>query len=164
MSETAQNSAPDSYLPQSLGMMTRDLYRVFSQAIDSRVSRYGLAAHTCRYLALISDFGSMSPKELSAYLGVRSPTTLSALRILEEKRLIVRTRDPNDGRVSRYKLTAHGREVEALVRNCAIEVEEMVMKSLSDDQLKQFRLAIEQIQEALNAYSTIDRPAHVQPD
>lgn len=148
-SETDQ----ESYVPESLGLMARDLYRAMTQAIDARVARYGLAAHTCRYLALLHDFDGMTPKDLSAYLGVRSPTTLSALRTLEDKRLITRTRDADDGRKSRYKLTARGAEVEALVRNCAIEVEMIAIQQLSTAQLHQFRTVIALIRESLGDFS-----------
>lgn len=146
-------SSQDSYLHESLGLMARDLYRALTQAIDLRVARYGLAAHTCRYLALIHDFNGMTPKDLSAYLGVRSPTTLSALRTLEAKRLITKTRDADDARKSRYKLTVRGAEVEALVRECAMEVEAIAMRQLTSEQLGQFRSVIGVIRDSLGEFS-----------
>ncbi|WP_143075210.1 MarR family winged helix-turn-helix transcriptional regulator [Sphingobium sp. AP50] len=160
----AEQVDQESYLPESLGLMARDLYRALTQAIDARVARYGLAAHTCRYLALIHDFNGMTPKDLSTYLGVRSPTTLSALRTLEDKRLITRTRDADDGRKSRYKLTARGAEVEALVRESAVEVEMIAIRQLSPQQLKQFRSVIDLIRESLGDLSSSARISNFDQD
>lgn len=139
-----------TYLSTSLGLMARDLTRAINRALDERVGRFGLAAHTCRYLALMHDRDGITPKELSDFLNVRSPTTLSALRSLEEKRLIKRTRDISDGRKSIYRLTARGREVEALVRKSALEVEKVAIRKLSSEQVEQFRALVKLIRQSLD--------------
>ncbi|WP_324698851.1 MarR family winged helix-turn-helix transcriptional regulator [Novosphingobium sp. RL4] len=148
--ETPNSETEEDYLSTSMGLMARDLYRAINRAIDERVARFGLAAHTCRYLAIMHDRDGVTPKELSDYLSVRSPTTLAALRTLEEKRLVKRSRDADDGRKSVYRLTARGKEVEALVRESALEVERAAVSSLTPDQIAAFRDTVRLIRKALD--------------
>lgn len=82
---------------------------------------------------------------------MRSPTTLSALRTLETKRLVRRTRDAADGRKTLYCLTARGAEVEALVRKSALEVERMAITDLTPEQVDRFREMICVIRKSLDA-------------
>lgn len=140
----------DSEPGQGLGPMTRDLYRLFSKAIGAQVSRFGLSAHSCSYLAFIGMRGSATPKELSKYFSVRTPTALGVLRPLEAKRLVRRTSDPNDARKSVYKLTPRGVDVSRIAGNCAEEIEEMAVRDLSEEQMTQFREIVRIIRNALD--------------
>ncbi len=144
-----EGGGQESYLSTSMGLMARDLHRAMNKAIDERVRRYGLASHNCRYLAILKDREGATPSELSRYLAVRSPTTLSALRTLEEKRLVRRYPDKDDGRKSRYKLTPRGAEVEALVRASALEVERAAISGLTDEQIVLFRDMVQIIRGSL---------------
>lgn len=149
--EAGGESIEVGYLSTSMGLLARDLYRAINRAIDERVALFGLAAHTCRYLAIMRDQDGVTPSYLSDYLSVRSPTTLAALRTLEEKGLVRRARDSQDGRKSLYRLTARGEQVESLVRKSAIEVERLAVSALSPLQVVQFREAVGLIRGALDA-------------
>lgn len=154
--DAAPGPGEDRYLSASIWLISRDLYQAMKRAIDSRVARFGLASHACRYLALIKDWDGATPKDLSNYLGVRSPTTLAALRTLEAKRLIKRTADKDDGRKSRYRLTARGAEVEALVRQSAMEVESLALSELTPEQSKQLSELIAVVRRSLEASARQD--------
>ncbi len=52
---------------------------------------------------------SDTPSSVAAYLGATEGTTSSTLRVLRERGLILSERDPDDGRVSRLRLTETGR-------------------------------------------------------
>lgn len=144
------SSPQGGYLSTSVGMIARELDRAIRRAIDARVARFGLAAHTCRYLAIMQDRGSITPKELSDLLGVRSPTVLAVLKTLEAAKLIRKARDSTDARRSPYALTPRGSEIEDIVRRSAIEVETMALSKLSSDQIDQFRLLTQLIKQALD--------------
>lgn len=141
----------NSSLSAGIWLMSRDLYQAMNRAIDARVARFGLASHACRYLAIIRDRDGATPKELSALLGVRSPTTLAALRTLEEKRLIKKTRDEDDGRKSLYRLTREGAKIEALVRESAMEVERLATESLTPGQIESLGAMVDGIRRSLKS-------------
>ncbi|WP_323809738.1 MarR family winged helix-turn-helix transcriptional regulator [Sphingobium baderi] len=134
-----------------IGLLARDLYRLFNQAIDERVRRFGLSTNACRYLAVIGMHPGITPKEMSEYFSVRSPTTVSALRILEQKRLVERYKDRVDARKTRYKLTARGVEVEALARASAVDVEALAVGCLSDQEKEEFGRMVARIRSSLES-------------
>lgn len=137
-------------LENNMGLMFRDLYRLFNRALDEKIARFGVAVHTCRYLAIIADRGGATPKELSDFMGVRSPTAVGSLRVLEERGLVKRGADPDDGRKTVFRLTKRGVEVERLARECALQVERAATRSLTADQIAQFQGIIAVIREDLD--------------
>lgn len=135
----------------SIGLLARDLHRVFNRALDRSVGRFGLAAHTTRYLAVIADMGGASPSELSKYFGVRSPTTLAALQVLEQKRLIVRNKDPNDKRRTIFQVTKQGSKINTLALDCVREIESAAVRDLSPTDVVKFRELTVAIRKSLRA-------------
>lgn len=93
----------------------------------------------------------ITPKELSEYLRVRSPTTIAALRTLEAKGLIARRRHSDDGRMTLYRLTKKGGEIERIVRASALAVEHRASASLSQEQIAAFREIVTVIRISLDA-------------
>lgn len=148
--ESGVDIVDNRFLATSIGLMARDLYRAMSRAIDEDVAKFGLAAHTCRYLAVMRDFETgISPKELSEYLRVTSPTTIAALRTLKTKGLIRAITDKIDRRRTLYFLTPKGRKVEQLVRDSAIEIERVAISDLSEQQAAEFRKMVAVVRDTL---------------
>lgn len=133
----------------SIGLLARDLHRLLHQAFEERVRHLGLPGASTRYLAIIREWGSATPSDLSAYFGVRSPTTLASLRTLEAKRYVRHTRDAKDGRRSNYTLTPKGAAFEANVRQIFREVEEEALAKLTADEVTQFRRLVGEIRLSL---------------
>lgn len=142
-------NASSAEQPISIGLLSRDLHRMFNRALDLSVGRFGLASHTTRYLAMIERLGGASPSELSRYFGVRSPTTLTALQVLEKKHLIVRTDDAQDKRRSIFKVTPRGAKINALALESMRQVEAVAVRKLSSKEIAKFRDLVEKIRAAL---------------
>jgi DNA-binding MarR family transcriptional regulator len=86
---------------------------VVSQLVGAVVSRIvegsGLSATEFAVVSSLGVWEDATPTELAHLLGM-SPTTLSAvLKRLEERKIIRRTRDPDDGRRHVLRLTPKGR-------------------------------------------------------
>ena len=151
----ANRSLPIDELPAtapkgSIGLLARDLHRLLHQAFEERIRLFGIPATSCRYLAVIREWGGATPGALSGYFGVRTPTTLASLRNLEEKRLIRRSDDANDRRKSIYRLTSKGELLEAQVRAAFLDVERQALAPLSDEEVAQFRHLVGQIRASLH--------------
>ncbi|MGC4030031.1 MAG: MarR family transcriptional regulator [Steroidobacteraceae bacterium] len=154
----ATPAAADSE-PATLGLLVRDLHRLLHQAFEERIRFFGISATSCRYLAVIREWNGATPSELSNYFGVRTPTTLSSLRNLEEKRLIRRSSDANDGRKSIYRLTARGTELESRIRAAFLDVEREALAPLSAESAAQFHHLVGEIRMSLRKLLGDDRDA-----
>ena len=62
-------------------------------------------------LATIDRHGPLTPSELAVRERIQRPTVTRIVARLEERGLVQRTRDPQDGRSSLVALTAEGREL-----------------------------------------------------
>ncbi|HEX7298686.1 MAG TPA: MarR family transcriptional regulator [Solirubrobacteraceae bacterium] len=67
-------------------------------------------------LATIDSHGPLTPSELADRERVKRPTATRVIARLEDAGLVVRTRDPQDGRSSLVALAPAGRELAARVR------------------------------------------------
>lgn len=83
--------------------------------LERAFARKSLSSGDFALASVIRAFQPVTPTGLSSFLGI-PPTTLSSrLARLEERRLVRRRRNPNDGRSSLLEVTALGRRrVEAL--------------------------------------------------
>src|SRR6478736_764182 len=73
--------------------------------------RYGITRREWRLIALLAAHGAMSPSELSDRAHLERTRTSRHITELVEKRLILRVRDPEDGRRAQVDLTVEGRRV-----------------------------------------------------
>jgi DNA-binding MarR family transcriptional regulator len=62
-------------------------------------------------LATIDRHGPLTPSELAARERIQRPTVTRIVGLLEERGLVQRTRDPQDGRSSLVALTSAGRDL-----------------------------------------------------
>jgi DNA-binding MarR family transcriptional regulator len=62
-------------------------------------------------LATIDRHGPLTPSELAAREGIQRPTVTRIIARLEERGLLQRTRDPQDGRSSLVALAPEGRDL-----------------------------------------------------
>lgn len=138
------------HISTSIWLMARDLYQSMNRAIEAKAAPFGLSPHACRYLAIIRDRGEATPGELSDFLRVRSPTTLTALRQLESKELVTRVPHAQDGRKSLYRLTDQGARVEAQVRRSAMEVERQAVAGLDGEEIRRLESVVARIRASLN--------------
>lgn len=70
-----------------------------------------LTATQAAALAVLDRHGPQTPSELATRERIQRPTATRLIARLEQRSLVVRTRDPQDGRVSVIALTDEGREL-----------------------------------------------------
>src|SRR6185436_15325768 len=72
-------------------------------------SEDGLSPTQGQILAIIGGADGARPSHVATRLGVSLPTASDAIRALVDKGLVEKTRDPDDARAQRLRLTARGR-------------------------------------------------------
>jgi len=128
--------------------------------LDARLERAsGLTLFEYTVLAMLSEQpGSALRMSRLASVTDASPSKLShAARHLEERGLLVRAPDPDDGRCVRAVLTRAGRDlVDASAPDHVAAVRELFLEPLTRDQLRAFRDANDRILRRVDPDGTTD--------
>jgi DNA-binding MarR family transcriptional regulator len=75
---------------------------------------------------------------ISNRMGMEATSLTRTLKTLEEKGLIIRKKNPEDGRGVLIYLTELGKEKRELSRNTVLKFNEVVRQNVSDEKLKNF--------------------------
>jgi MarR family transcriptional regulator, organic hydroperoxide resistance regulator len=87
----------------------------------------------------------LSQVELAERTFKDKPGTTRILNLLEQKGIVARRPDENDGRVLRVFLTKIGRDLKAKLIPCAEEVLTKSGKNITKEELAQFKLTLHRI-------------------
>jgi len=96
---------------QSFGHVARVAYRAFSQVLARRIDAYGITIGQWRFLRELWREDGITQRELSGRLGMREPSTVAAVRSLEEAGLVRRRRCDSDRRRNHVHLTAKAKRL-----------------------------------------------------
>lgn len=75
---------------------------------------------------------------ISNRMGMEATSLTRTLKTLEEKGLIIRKKNPEDGRGVLIYLTELGKEKRELSRNTVLKFNEVIRQNVSDEKLKNF--------------------------
>jgi MarR family transcriptional regulator, organic hydroperoxide resistance regulator len=118
---------------ESFGYLVREANRFFNQMLQILVARHGVTTAQWYFLRALWDNDGLTQAELSNRIGLRTPTTVTALNTLERKGLIKRHRHPTDKRKFNVYLTKRGRQLERLLLSCGKEVNSIATEGLSEE-------------------------------
>ena len=89
--------------------------------------------------------------ELSRLIAIEQPTMAITLRRMERDGIIERSPDPEHGRKSLVKLTAHGRRLSDVIAAAAHDVQKVASKGLTTAELDEFYRLVDLMTENLSA-------------
>lgn len=87
---------------------------------------------------------------ISNRMGMEATSLTRTLKTLEEKGLIIRKKNPDDGRGVLIYLTDLGKEKRELSRNTVLKFNEVIRQNVSDEKLQNFIEVAEVITELIN--------------
>jgi DNA-binding MarR family transcriptional regulator len=96
---------------QSFGHLARLTFRVFARSLEERILPHGITIGQWRFLRELWREDGITQRELSERLSMREPSTVAAVRSLENAGLVRRVRDQCDRRKIRIHLTATARRL-----------------------------------------------------
>ncbi|MDR6300829.1 MarR family winged helix-turn-helix transcriptional regulator [Mesonia maritima] len=88
---------------------------------------------------------SLGPK-----MGMEATSLSRTLRAMEDKGLIVRKKNPEDGRSVLIQLTEFGREMREFSKGVVLRFDEVVKEAISEEDLKTFNNVANTIMEMIN--------------
>ncbi|MGL2967447.1 MarR family winged helix-turn-helix transcriptional regulator [Flavobacterium sp. XGLA_31] len=100
-------------------------------------------------LSIDKEEGTPSTK-VSARMGMEATSLTRTLKTLEEKGLIIRKKNPEDGRGVLIYLTDLGKEKRELSKNTVLKFNEAVRKNVSEEKMQHFIEVTEIINELIS--------------
>jgi DNA-binding MarR family transcriptional regulator len=123
---------------------------ITSNAVSGRISleyrqRFGLSVPEWRVMAVLGDAGPLTQRELTRLTVMDKVAVNRACKGLEERDLVTRHPNEEDGRSHRLELTASGVRMHDEIMPLALEMERRLFSNFADDEIEQFRSLLARI-------------------
>jgi MarR family transcriptional regulator, organic hydroperoxide resistance regulator len=127
----------------------RELLRLFTRAsklmraaADEAMSRHGVRVGQNLILEVLWESDGLTPGELANRLGVATPTVVNTATRMQTAGLLIRQRDPADGRLVRLHLTPAARAAQRPIEQARQELAEYATATLTAVELRHLRSAL----------------------
>ena len=134
---------------KTIDYMLRATWQAVARMYNEEASKYGATMATGFALLSIDKDKGTSSTALGPKMGMEATSLTRTLKSLEEKGLIVRKKNPEDGRGVIIELTEAGQEKRALSKTTVLQFNESVKKVVSEEKLNHFIEVTEIINELI---------------
>lgn len=123
---------------KTIDYILRATWQAVSRMYNEEAQNFGASMATgFALLSMDKDNGTPSTS-LGPKMGMEATSLTRTLKSMEDKGLIIRKKNPDDGRGVLIYLTDFGREKRELSRNTVLRFNETVKKHVSEEKLKHF--------------------------
>lgn len=140
----------------SIGYLSRIAFRSFSRALEKRTLPHGVTAGQWRFLRVLWREDGLTQRELSRRVGMREPTTVTALKSLEKSGFVRRKQSEDDRRKIHVFLTPAAKKLQAELAPCVAEVNEIALRGLTPDEITTLRRLLQHV--GRNLAPEVDAP------
>jgi len=147
----SRRPTPDLPFAKSVGYQVRATHRLLQRYLGLKIGPYDVTQGMWYFLRALWNKDGLTQRELSDLVGTMEPTTLSAILILEKKRLVRRIRSKTDGRKIHIYLTAKGHALREELLPLAKSVVKSATQSLSNADIARLLVVLAEIQSNLSA-------------
>lgn len=140
----------------SIGYLSRIAFRSFSRALEKRTLPHGVTAGQWRFLRVLWREDGLTQRELSRRVGMREPTTVTALKSLEKSGFVRRKQSEDDRRKIHVFLTPTAKKLQAELAPCVAEVNEIALRGLSPEEVTTLRRLLQHV--GRNLAPEVDAP------
>src|SRR6218665_683318 len=135
---------------KTIDYILRATWQAVSRMYNEEASKYGATMATgFALLSIDKDKGTPSTA-LGPKMGMEATSLTRTLKSMEEKGLIIRKKNPEDGRGVLIYLTDFGKEKRDLSKNTVLKFNESVRKHVSEEKLNHFIEVSEIINELIH--------------
>ena len=135
----------------SAGYLLRDTHLAFAKALRRRLLPYDMTTGQYFFLRALWIEEGLSQRELSRRVGTTEPTTASAMRVLEKKGLVRRTRNAEDRRTINIFPTEEGRRLKNELLAHATDINDAAMAGISAAELDRVFALLRAMKDNLDA-------------
>ena len=123
---------------KTIDYILRATWQAVSRMYNDEAQNFGASMATgFALLSMDKDKGTPSTS-LGPKMGMEATSLTRTLKSMEDKGLIIKKKNPDDGRGVLIYLTDFGREKRELSRNTVLKFNETVKKHISEEKLKHF--------------------------
>ena len=134
---------------KTIDYILRATWQAVSRMYNEEASKYGATMATgFALLSIDRDKGTPSTS-LGPKMGLEATSLTRTLKSMEEKGLIIRKKNPEDGRGVLIYLTEFGKEKRELSKNTVLRFNESVKENISEEKLQHFIEVAETINELI---------------
>ncbi|WBU52373.1 MarR family winged helix-turn-helix transcriptional regulator [Paracoccus sp. SCSIO 75233] len=126
---------------ESAGYLVNHMARIFAQGLSSRIKPLGLSTGTFPALLELWDQDGLTQRDLVKRLDIEQATMANTLNRMARDGLVIRKKDPNDGRAQRIWLTDHARGLQEPAVAAAMAVNDAALAGL-DPQERQLLMSL----------------------
>ena len=135
---------------ESIDHHLRATWQAVSKMYNEQASKHDSTMATA-FVLLSIDYENGTPSTaLGPYMGMEATSLSRILKAMEEKGVIFREKNPNDGRGVLIKLTNFGKDKRALAKEVVLRFNDLVKANVTEKQLHNFFEVIEVINKLIN--------------
>jgi DNA-binding MarR family transcriptional regulator len=134
---------------KTIDYILRATWQAVSRMYNEEASKYGATMATGFVLLSIDKEKGTPSTTLGPKMGMEATSLTRTLKSMEEKGLIIRKKNPFDGRGVLIYLTNLGKEKRELSKSTVLKFNETVKQHVSDDKLQHFMEVAETINELI---------------
>ena len=127
-----------NYKELSIDHQLRATWQAVAKMYNEEASQHGSTMATGFALLNIDIEFGIASTALGPQMGMEATSLSRLLKKMEEKGLIYREKNPDDGRGVFIKLTDFGKEKREVSKNSVIKFNDAIKDNITDDQLKNF--------------------------
>jgi len=135
---------------KTIDYILRATWQAVARMYNEEASNYGATMATGFALLSIDKEKGTPSTTLGPKMGMEATSLTRTLKSMEDKGLITRKKNPDDGRGVLIYLTEFGKEKRELSKNTVLKFNETIRKNISDEQLQHFMEVSEIINELIH--------------
>ncbi|MFB0910902.1 MAG: MarR family transcriptional regulator [Flavobacterium sp.] len=146
---------------KTIDYILRATWQAVSRMYNEEASKYGATMATgFALLSMDKNIGTPSTS-LGPQMGMEATSLTRTLKSMEEKGLIIRKRNPDDGRGVLIYLTELGKEKRDLSKSTVLKFNETVKGQITEEKLKHFIEVSETINELIQNKNIFNQPEKI---
>ena len=135
---------------KTIDYILRATWQAVSRMYNEEAAKYGATMSTGFALLSIDREKGTPSTALGPKMGMEATSLTRTLKSMEEKGLIIRKKNPADGRGVLLYLTEFGKEKRELSKNTVLKFNEVIKEHVSDEKLQHFMEVLEIINELIS--------------
>lgn len=120
-------------------------------------NQHGLHHGKGHVLHALLEHNNLSQASLAQIIGIRPASVTGLLEKMEKEKLVVRTPDPNDKRVTRVAISTEGRTAVHENQILRHQIDQLVFGKLTSDEQEQLMALFTKLVKTMNYYDAQDR-------
>ena len=143
---------------KTIDYILRATWQAVARMYNEEASKYDASMATGFALWSIDKEGGTPSTALGPKMGMEATSLTRTLKSMEERGLIIRKKNPDDGRGVLIYLTEFGKEKRALSKSTVLRFNEAIKQNISEEKLQHFMEVADTINELIQEKNIFNHP------